>query len=60
MPRPARPCSIVASSIGLEIGAEKVSVFAGGGGGGGGGPVVVVVLLSHRLLLADTPFFAQP
>ena len=58
MPRPARPCSIVASSIGLEIGAEKVSVFAGGGGGGGGGPVVV--LLSHRLLLADTPSFAQP
>ena len=56
MPRPARPCSIVASSIGLEIGAEKVSVFAGGGGG----PVVVVVLLSHRLLLADTPSFAQP
>jgi hypothetical protein len=58
VPRPARPCSIVASSIGLEIGAEKVSVFAGGGGGGG--PVVVVVLLSHRLLLADTPSFAQP
>ena len=26
----------------------------------GGGPVVVVVLLSHRLLLADTPSFAQP
>ena len=26
----------------------------------GGGLVVVVVLLSHRLLLADTPSFAQP